>query len=231
VGHPVSSFYGFKVVGIFKDVDEVAKAPQQQSAAPGRFRYLDADGDGTITSDDRVFFGNANPKFTAGINVGLTFKDFDFTAFFYGSFGNDVINLPKYWSDLFQTAPPFILFPAKSRAALYASWTPQNTNTTIPIQEIDNNFSTTGAIHSFAMEDGSYLRSKSITLGYTLRRAWLQNLGVGKMRAYLQAVNLFTLTNYTGLDPELSGQSAAFGIDYGNYPNQQQFVVGFSVNF
>lgn len=235
VGHPSGSFYGYKIVGIFKDADEVSKAPVQNAAAPGRFRYLDADENGIINPDDRIHFGNPNPKFTAGINIGINYRSFDFSTFCYGSFGNDVMNIPKTETDFFQTGSTSIQYiSAKSKAALYDSWTPQNTNTTVPFQENDNNFSNSGAgaVNSYGLENGSYFRNKSMILGYTLPAALLQKLKIEKMRIYLQAVNLFTITKYTGLDPELSGSSSSFGIDFGNYPNnQKQFLFGINVNF
>ena len=92
VGHPVGSFYGYQVIGYFSGADDVAKSPTQQDAAPGRFKYADINGDGKIDANDRTFFGNPNPKFTYGINANATVKDFDFTALFYGSYGNEVVN-------------------------------------------------------------------------------------------------------------------------------------------
>ena len=109
------------------------KAPVQDAAAPGRFRYLDADRNDTINSDDRVHFGNPNPQFTAGINIGFNYKSFDFSAFFYGSFGNDVMNIQKTQTDFFQWGSTSIQYiSTKSKALLYDSWTPQHTNSTVP---------------------------------------------------------------------------------------------------
>jgi len=98
--------------------------------------------------------------------------------------------------------------------------------------ELDNNFSTNQVVNSYVVEDGSYFRNKSMILGYTLPRSWLQKIKMEKLRLYVQAVNLFTITKYTGLDPELLGSSASFGIDFGNFPNnQKQFVFGIGLNF
>jgi TonB-linked SusC/RagA family outer membrane protein len=227
-GHPASSFYGYKIIGIFKDADEVSKAPMQNSAAPGRFRYLDANKDNVINASDRVYFGNANPEFTAGINIGINYKNFDFSIFCYGSFGNDVINYPKTRTDFFAIG----VNNAKSKSLLYNSWTPQQTNASIPIIENRNNFSNQAIENSYSLEDGSYFRNKSVILGYTLPKDWLRKMKLEKMRVYVQAVNLFTITKYTGFDPELPGQSAAFGIDYANYPNnQKQYLFGVSIGF
>jgi TonB-linked SusC/RagA family outer membrane protein len=226
VGQPVGSFYGHKIIGIFKNSDEVNNAPAQNGAAPGRFRYLDANYDKMINDDDRVFIGNPNPDFTLGVNLGITYKNFDFTAFFYGSFGNEVVNVPRFYTDFFQIGDN-----RKSKALLYDSWTPQNTDAKLPVIETDFNFSNVGTYHSYPVEDGSYFRNKLIMLGYTFPKQWLQKMKMDKLRVYLQAVNLFTITNYTGLDPEIPGSSEAFGIDYGNYPAQRQFLFGINLNF
>ena len=223
VDHPASSFYGYKIIGFFKDASDVSRSPVQDAAAPGRFKYFDADGDGTITDSDRVFLGNANPKFTAGINLGINFKNFDFSTFCYGSFGNDVVNAIKYNTDI---------FPAISKTALYDSWAAQNQNAKAPIAEAVINFSNFSPVNSYAIEKGSYFRNKSIMLGYTFPTSWLKKAKIEKIRIYVQVLNFFTITKYTGLDPELSGRSAAFGIDYGNYPNnQKQYLIGLNVNF
>src|SRR5262249_2568918 len=113
VGHPVSSFYGYKIIGFFSGVNDVLKSPVQDNAATGRFKYLDANHDGKITDSDRVFFGNPNPKFTLGLNIGLSYKNFDFSAFFYAVYGNDVYNTVRTITDFF---PGNI---AKSKTLLY----------------------------------------------------------------------------------------------------------------
>jgi len=220
VGHPASSFYTYKIIGLFQNQEDVNKSPVQDAAAPGRFKYLDADGDGRITDEDRVFIGNANPKFTAGINIGINYKNFDFSTFCYGSFGNDVMNLIDVEATI----------EGKSKKALYDSWSPQHQNGSTPIPETYINFSTWGPPNSFALEKGSYFRNRSMILGYTFSNSTLQRMKMEKMRIYVQAVNLFTITKYSGLDPELSGTSAAYGLDLANYPNnQKQYLLGISI--
>jgi TonB-linked SusC/RagA family outer membrane protein len=232
VGQPASSFFGYKVIGIFQSDDEVNKAPQQPDASPGRFRYLDANNDDTINSDDRIFLGHANPDFTTGLNIAIHYKNFDLSAFFYGSFGNEVVNVPKLWIDFYQTGPPFKFYPSKSKDALYNSWTPSRTNTTVPIVETERNFSNVDVFNSYIVEDGSYFRNKSLIIGYALPKHLLEKTKLESIRVYVQALNLFTITKYSGLDPELSGVTSAFGIDYGNYPNnQKQYYFGINVNF
>ncbi len=225
-GHPVSSFFGYKVIGLFNSDQDVASSPTQSGAAPGRFKYKDVTGDGTVSTDDRTFIGNPNPDFTYGLNLGLEYKDFDLSANFYGSQGNDVINAVKATSEFFGN-----YVGGKSRDLLNA-WTPEHTNTNIPKIESISNFSTAGIMNSFYVENGSYFKLRSLILGYTLRPASLQKLKVKGIRIYLQGANLFSITKYSGLDPELAGTNSAFGIDYGNYPgNQKSFLFGANINF
>lgn len=227
VGHPIGSFFGYEVVGLFQDAADVSKSPVQAGAKPGRFKYKDANGDGKISDVDRVYFGNPNPKYTLGLNLNVSYKDFDFSTFLYGSFGNDVINYVRYWTDFY---PSFL--GVKSLDALNKSWLPTRTNTNVPIAENDASFSTNQVPNSYYKENGSYLRMKSFIVGYTMPANQLKKWGIEKLRLYVQAANLFTITKYTGLDPELSGSNAAFGIDYGNYPNNQKnFNVGVNVTF
>jgi TonB-linked SusC/RagA family outer membrane protein len=231
VGHPAGSFYGYKVIGFFQSDEDVNKSPKQDAAKTGRFKYQDTDGDGIITDMDRTFFGNPNPKFTAGINIGIGYKNFDFSTFFYGSFGNDVVNVTRALTDFFPTFPGGSL-TAKSKIALYDSWTPQHRDAKAPIAEEEFNFSNLAPPNSYFLENGSYFRNKTMILGYTFPGSLLQKIKIEKVRIYVQAVNLFTITKYTGLDPELSGFSAAYGLDFGDYPNnQKQYLVGLNMNF
>lgn len=226
VGHPVSSFFGYQVVGLFQDAASAAAA-NQDGAAPGRFKYLDANGDKKITTADRVFIGNPNPKFSLGLNISIAYKQFDLATFMYGTFGNDVYNYTKYWIDFYQGFEG-----NKSKRALTESWTPTRKGNTVPIQEFTSSFSSDGAINSYYVEKGSYFRNKSLILGYTVPTANIQKAGIDKLRIYFQATNIFTITKYSGLDPEVQGTSAAAGIDFGNYPaNQKQFLFGLSLSF
>ena len=101
IGHELSSYFGYKVVGIFKDAAEVSSAPAQDQKAPGRFRYQDTNGDGTVNDADRVFLGSPNPDFTYGLNINAAYKSFDMSMFFYGSQGNEIMNYVKWWIDFF----------------------------------------------------------------------------------------------------------------------------------
>jgi TonB-linked SusC/RagA family outer membrane protein len=226
VGHPVSSFFGYKVIGLFQSSQDVAGSPAQTDAAPGRFKYMDVNGDGKITPDDRTFLGSPNPDFTYGLNLGLTYKAFDLSMVFYGSQGNKALNEVRYMTDFMGS------FVGNKSNDLLNAWTPQNTNTSVPINESANTFSTSGVANSYLIENGSFLKLKSFIIGYTVKPPVLQRFGMSKLRLYVQAANLFTITKYTGLDPEIGGSSASFGIDNGNYPNNQRsFIFGLNMSF
>lgn len=225
-GHPVSSFFGYDVIGLFNSQEEVNTAPTQSGAEPGRFRYRDVNGDGEITPDDRTFIGNPNPDFTYGLNLSLSYRGFDLSTILYGSQGNDAVNTIPVYTHFFGT-----YVGAKSNV-LKNAWTPENTNTTVPKIENQNNFSTAGVFNSYFVEDASYFRMRTLTLGYTFESALMERIKINRLRIYTQAVNLFTLTGYTGLDPELAGSSASFGIDIANYPNNQRsFLLGVNLSF
>lgn len=246
VGDAMSSFFGYQIDGFWDDEAEIIAANQQAQAESGdpnaiyqtdvkvgRFRYADIDGDGMITPDDRTILGSPNPNFTYGLNIAATYKNFDFTMFLYGSQGNEIWNQVKWWTDFY---PNFA--GAKSKTAVYDSWTPENHNATAPIQEAEGSFSTTTVPNSYYVEDGSYLRAKNVQLGYTLPAGFTGKYGVERLRIYIQGANLFTITNYSGVDPEITGyntdgtiKTSNFGIDEGNYPNMRQYLFGVNVSF
>src|SRR5665647_28304 len=225
-GHPVSSFYGYKIIGLFNSDAEVASSPEQLAAAPGRFRYQDTDGNDKITPEDRVYLGNPNPDFTYGISLGLDYNGFDFSAIFYGSQGNEIFNTTRSYLHFFQ------YYNGTKGNALLRAWTPENTNTTVPKIETSQNFSTSTVPNSYYIEDGSYLRLKTLILGYTVKHSILKKIGISKLRVYTQSANVFTFTKYTGLDPELGGTSSSFGLDFGNYPdNECSVMIGLNITF
>ncbi len=224
-GHPVSSFFGYKVIGLFNSQAEVTAAPTQNGAAPGRFQYADIDGDGTISPADRTHLGDPNPDFTYGTNLGLQFKNFDFSAFFYGSQGNAIYSSIRKGLDFMGYFPTW----NKSRALLNA-WTPENTGTTIPKIESSQSFSTSLVNNSYYIEDGSFLKLRSLMVGYSAHPKKM--MSISQIRIYAQASNLFTFTKYSGIDPEVGGSSAAFGIDGGRYPTDEtSLFLGLSVTF
>ncbi len=235
VGHPVGSFFGYQIEGFWNSQAEIdaanGRAPggtYQTDVKVGRFRYADTNGDGLITAADRTHLGNPSPDFSYGLNLGVKYKAFDASIFLYGVQGNSIWNQVRWWTDFY---PSFQ--GAKSKIALYESWTPTNQNATAPIQENTGSFSTNNVPNSYYIEDGSYLRAKNAQIGYRLPSDLLSKLKIESARIYLQAANLFTLTKYTGPDPEV-GQvqnSTAFGLDEGTYPNTKQFLIGLNLSF
>jgi TonB-dependent starch-binding outer membrane protein SusC len=244
VGHPIGSFYGLKHAGIFQSQQEIdqlnAQARQrtgrpdavfQAGAAPGRFRFEDVDGDGVVTAADRTIIGSPHPDFTAGLNLGLTWRSLDFGANVFGSFGNDIFEAQKEFY-VFRNFPVTV-----RRDVLTDSWTPQNTNAKYPILDANDSFSQ--QVSSFYVEDGSYVRLRNLQVGYTLPSGRFG--GVDNVRIYVRGENLFTITGYPGLDPSLPALAAgsaagdvrdqARGIDRGSYPTSRTLSVGFNVGF
>jgi TonB-dependent starch-binding outer membrane protein SusC len=233
-GHPLSTFYGYQVQSLFQSQTEVEDAPIQDGAEPGFFRFANNDTTSSeyywegrqqiITPLDRTFIGDPNPKYTYGLDLSFTYRCFDLGIFLYGSKGNDIFNYNKWWTDFW---PSFQ--GQKSHDLLYNSWAPFNTSPSTPKASNKSNFSTNTQVCSYYIEDGSYLRLKSLQLGFTIPPRHLSKTGIKSLRVYLQGVNLFTITDYSGLDPELGGSDWSFGIDYGNYPSAKQFLFGFNL--
>ena len=230
VGHPVGAFFGYQVIGLFQSAADVAKSPTQTDAAPGLFKYKDVNGDGKIDASDRTFIGNPNPDFTYGLNISFSYKNFDFSTFFFGSKGNDIYNETKYFTDF----PDFFKGGIRKEVALN-SWTPTNTNTSIPLLRNKGGFSTDQVTNSYFISKGSYLRNKQMQIGYTLPSNILSKFGIDRLRIYVQSANMFTITKYKGLDPELQssniGATSGFGQDNGNYPHTPSYLVGVNLNF
>jgi TonB-linked SusC/RagA family outer membrane protein len=247
-GEPIGEFFGYKVIGLFQDAADVTKSPKQPAAAPGRFKYADINGDGVIDDKDRTWIGNPNPKFTYGLNINLSYKAFDLSAFFYGSQGNQVFNYVKYWTDFPQVFRGGISNDVLTKSAVLVNAAGQpttssdptahvsNPGATIPVVETASGFSNTSTVNSFYVENGSFLKLRSLILGYTLPVNPLKKVGINKLRIYIQGANLFTITKYTGLDPELQqsdlSNNSNFGIDFGNYPsNQKEYLFGINATF
>ncbi|MEM7656185.1 MAG: TonB-dependent receptor [Bacteroidota bacterium] len=225
VGMPISSFFGFQVDGIFQNQGEVDGAATQEGAEPGFLRFADIDGDGEITPEDRTFIGNPNPDFTAGLNLNFTYKNWDMSTFLYASYGAEIFNFTRWWVDYW---PSFQ--GQKSTDLLNNSWTLDRPDATVPKASNKSNFSTNTQSTSYYIEDGSYLRMRNLQIGYTFQPQ--PGSALGSMRVYLQGSNLFTLTPYSGVDPELNTRDdREIGVDEGTYPVVRQFLIGLSLGF
>ena len=226
VGHPVSGFWGYKVIGLFQSDEDVNSSPTQDGAEPGFFKYADLDGDGVITPDDRTFIGDPNPDLSYGLNLTMTWKGFELTAFGYGTSGNQIFNWNLWWIDFW---PSFQ--GQKSKNLLYNSWTPERPDATTPKASNKSNFSTNTQSNSYYVENGSFFRLKNLQIAYNFPRTILDKIWLTNLRVYVQGVNLFTATGYSGLDPEIGGSDLGFGVDEGNYPAVKQYIFGLNIGF
>jgi TonB-linked SusC/RagA family outer membrane protein len=240
-GQPISMFYGYNVIGFYESAQEVLDLPPlgrdfktlaEAEAFVGKFKFADTDGNGRVTSDDRTFIGNPHPDLVAGLNLGLSYKNFDLTAFFYSTIGNDLFNNTKYFTD-------FWLFEGnRSTRVRDKSWEPGKKDAVLPILDYGDGYSGTNP-NSYYVEDASFLRLKNLVLGYTLPRNILQKAGISNLRVYLQAENLFTITGYEGLDPEFTNSRVqdgnesdlSRGIDMGGWPSLRTFAFGVNFTF
>jgi TonB-dependent starch-binding outer membrane protein SusC len=227
VGTAFPEFYGYIVDGIFQTQAEAdAHAEFGDYNQPGRFMFRDLNDDGVIDANDRTYIGSPHPDFTGGLNLDLGFGGFDMNAFFYFSYGNDMINYVRRWIDYTQ------FLGNRSTDRLYRSWgspyLADNRDAVLPIADLDDR-SQLPSTHF--VEDGSFLRLKSLRLGYTVPQNVLNRLQMQNLRLYIQGTNLWTLTNYSGLDPEYHrpGDQGFYGIDQGAWPTARQIMIGLQV--
>jgi hypothetical protein len=228
VGRSLSAFYGYQVLGYFNSAAEVASAPEQSGKGVGRFRYADINGDGKITPDDRTYLGSPVPTYTGGINIGLTYKDFEFATYLYASAGNKIWNQSKWFTDFYGT------FEGSGKGErAKQSWTPAlGNNAEAPIWESASNISTSAAENSWYVENGDYIRVQNISLGYNIPKNYTSKLGIKRAKFTLSANNIFTFTKYKGLDPGVGGAAdTGFGIDVGNYPVTRSFNASINLTF
>ena len=238
VGDPISSIYGFQVLGIFQSQSEAAAwAPYGSTGynAPGKFKYADINNDGIINDDDRTIIGNPHPDFVYGINLNLAYQNFNLNLFGNGVQGNDVYNYVRYFAD-------FNTFQGnRSTRALNEAWQPSNPsapraqwvaadpNATSPIMDANDQISSRTS--SYLIEDASYFRLRNIQLTYSFDDAINTALGISGGQVYLQGQNLFTITNYSGLNPEIqTGNDIQLGYDGGFMPVSKTLIIGLNVS-
>ncbi len=232
-GIPFGSFYGYVADGLIQTPDQLAalnaKSPtgfyQTSGTGAGDIKYADLNGDGVIDAKDQTYIGNPNPKYTYGLNNNFTFKNFDLVVFIQGSQGNQVYNLNRYYTE-------GGLYGASNASTLTLDrWTGPNTSNFVP-RAVAGDPNQNLRISSHYVEDGSYLRIKLLTLGYTLPKDLFTKLpAVQRVRLYVSAQNLLTLTGYKGFDPELGNQGGSFGVDRGIYPQARVLLGGVNIGF
>ena len=229
VGLPFPYFYGYKTDGIFQNAAEVAAYVNkdgellQPKAAPGDVRFVDVDGNGKIDDNDRTYIGKGIPDWSFGLNIGFEWKGLDFSMLLQGTVGNQVFNVSRRTDLYYVNLPRTIL----------NRWTGEGTSNTNPrfvFESANENYRSS----DLWVEDASFLRARNVQLGYTLPQKWTKKVFIQRLRVYAQAENLFTLTKYTGCDPEVTGGngfSSDLGVDRGVYPQSRTFSVGVNLNF
>ncbi|OQY00310.1 MAG: SusC/RagA family protein [Bacteroidetes bacterium 4572_117] len=230
VGQPIASFYGHVVEGIFQ-TDAEATASNQANAQAGDFIFKDLNADGVIDAEDRTFIGSPHADFTYGVNISANYKAFDFKLFFQGSQGNDIYDLSRYYNDFFNLAN------YNKDGRILNAWTAQNTDTDlarVSLNDLNNNIRPS----SYYVQDGSFLRLKTMQIGYSFPESLAQKIKASTIRIYFEAYNLLTITKYEGLDPEIGLQSYTsddrnldIGVDRGIYPSSRTFTFGVNINF
>ena len=222
-GQPFPFFYGYKTAGVFQNMAEVSAYTNADGglimpdAQPGDLRFVDVNGDGKITEDDRTNIGNGTPKWTFGLNIGAEWKGFDLSVFFQGVSGVDVFDA-TYRQDISSGNYPTWMLDR---------WTGEGTSNRLPI--LKQGDSKNWVISDIYVRDGSYLRLKNLTLGYTLPRTITQKIRIERLRVYGRVENLFTWTKYWGFDPEIGTSSTSLGVDYGVYPQARTWTVGVNI--
>lgn len=229
-GKSFPEFYGYIVDGFFQTQEEVDNHPtafgeKGDYNALGRFKYRNLNNDDVINEEDMTYIGSPHPDFTGGLNIDLAYANFDLNLFFYGSYGNDMINLARRNID-------FGMFDGNySEDVLYRSWgspyLDDNNNAKLPIHDLND-----GSIQPSTafIEDGSFLRLKNLRLGYNFPNRIINKLQIQNLRIYGQVTNLFTITNYSGLDPELNTSVNRMGLDFGAWPTPREFIMGVTID-
>jgi len=244
-GLPMSHFWGYNVIGFYEDEQDVLNSPtpygttasaisDKPKSYVGKFKFEDVNGDGKIDGNDRTMIGNPHPDLMAGLNVALTYRNWDFTMFWYSTIGNDLFNNTKYFTD-------FPLFGGnRSTRMRDLSWTAGENNSKAILPILDSSDNWGGAVSSsYYVEDGTFLKLKNLVLGYTLPKRLIQKATIQNLRVYLQAENLLTFDNYTGLDPEItnsetgtgSGADLRRGLDMGGWPTTLRLLFGINFTF
>lgn len=206
-GRPMSSFFGYISEGVDPETGELI--------------YKDVNNDGVVTSSDRTYIGNPNPKFTFGLTNDLSYKGLNLSVFFQGSYGNDIYNASRMETEG--------MYDGKNQSTrVLQRWRVPGQITEVPKAGFNMLNST------YFVEDGSYLRLKNISLSYNIKAPVLNRLGVSRLQPFVSATNLLTFTNYKGFDPEVNqyGNSGEVqGLDWGTYPQSKSFVVGLNLEF
>ncbi|MBS1576456.1 MAG: TonB-dependent receptor [Bacteroidetes bacterium] len=245
IGGPVGEFFGYKAAGLFQTQAEIdvlnsaavalygAGASYQPMAVPGDRKFVDINGDGRITEADRVSLGSPIPKFFGGLNLDANYKSFDFNVFFYGVSGNKLLNYQKALLENFAGLSNI------SEEYYNNRWVPGKTGDNRYPRVTNKDDNVNNRPSDVFVENGSYVRLRNVQIGYTLTSNLLNRLSISNFRLFVSAQNLFTITKYTGLDPEVglpqqvdgSRSVGSSGIDVGTYPLSKVYTLGLNVTF
>lgn len=227
VGLPMGVFFGIKTDGIFQNQGEIdayvnsAGEKIQPHARPGDIKFVDSNGDGTISDGDRVQIGSPLPDFTGGLNLNAEIYGFDFNMFLYAALGQEIYSATRRYDMNY----------ANYTADWLDRWTGPGTSNYYPRVTFTDNNLNHKTVSDFYIQDGSFVRLRNITLGYTLPQNITKAIKLNKLRFYLSAENLYTFTKYTGYDPEIGGGVFDNGIDRGIYPQPRTIMTGINVTF
>jgi len=235
VGHPANSFYGYVTDGLFQNAEEVANHALlvDGSTYPGDIRFKDINNDGVISEKDRTYIGNPNPDFIFSLSNSLRYRNFDLDIYLYAVVGNEIYNASRITTEGMSSA-------INQSTATLKRWTGEGTSNSMPraVYASQNN----NQASDRWIEDGSFLRLRNITVGYTIPKILSQKVGIENIRIYASCENVLTLTKYSGLDPEIAevdsklaglnqNLNGLYGIDYNVYPVVRTISVGCKFNF
>jgi TonB-linked SusC/RagA family outer membrane protein len=227
VGQPMGVYYGYVTDGIFQNEDQVSNHAIQQGKGVGRLIFRDIDGNGVVDDNDRCIIGDPNPDFALGLNLDFNYKGFTLSAFFSGEFGFDIYNTTRRQLE-------FMHYGGGSSTNhgvdILNAWSPTNTDATIPaLTMVDNNNET--RMSNYFVEDGSYLKLKYLKLNYQLPTNIAKAIFASNINVFGQVENIFTITKYKGLDPEVILGGYGARVDSGLYPRARTFTLGLNVTF
>lgn len=225
-GQPMGIYYGYVCDGIFQNMEQVANHATQQGAAPGRLIYRDLNGDGVISDADRCFIGDPNPDLSMGINLAFKYKAFTLDMFFAGDFGYSIDNRMKGQLYSFGRANVW----TNHAADILNAWTPENPGSDIPALSLQNTNSE-DRFSTYYVENGSYMKMKYLKLSYTLPSKITKKFACESLSVYGQVENVFTMTKYKGLDPEILPTTYGAIKDDGAYPRPRTFTIGINMQF
>ena len=225
-GEPMGVYYGYVCDGIFQTEDQVSNHSIQEGKGVGRLIYRDITGDGKVDEADRCIIGDPNPDLGMGLTLTTNYKQWSLSAFFSGEFGFDIYNGTRKQLEFMTYGN---LYTNRSVDVLSA-WTKENTGASIPaLTTTDDNNET--RMSTYFVEDGSYLKCKYVKLSYRFDQPWMKTVGLSALSVYGQVDNLFTLTGYNGLDPEVPLSTYGARIDNGPYPRARTFSLGLNLSF